>query len=103
MRGAFLSVLSLPFLGHLMHIHPYVVSSRPKLLARTFFRLLLLPGFLIFHLPSRALGFPRWGRLGRALQAAPERLGRMERVLKRWVGSGYHNEDEHAAGMATKH
>ncbi|GAA6031728.1 hypothetical protein JCM8097_001955 [Rhodosporidiobolus ruineniae] len=104
MAGAFLNVLSQPYLAHLQSLQPFVPSTRLKSLAQSFFRLLLLPSFLVFYLPSRLLSIPLWGRLGAALFGkGSTKLRLLESAVRPVVGSGYLNEDEHAAAQATRH
>ncbi|GAA5872265.1 hypothetical protein JCM8547_004797 [Rhodosporidiobolus lusitaniae] len=101
-RGAFLSALSLPYLNYLTLLRPYVPSTPEKRLTRSLFRLLLVPSFLIFHLPSKALG-PWWAKLGAILTGGGTgKLRLLERLVRGWSGSGFRNEDDHAAAQATK-
>ncbi|KAG0664955.1 hypothetical protein C6P46_000581 [Rhodotorula mucilaginosa] len=95
LRGAFLNTLSQPYLAHLTNLQPFDPTlSRLKRLSRYLFTLTLLPSFLLFYLPAQILALPAWGRFGNWLLGAG--LGKtrwLERVLSRWVGSGYRNED----------
>lgn len=95
LRGAFLNTLSQPYLAHLTNLQPFDPTlSRLKRLSRYLFTLTLLPSFLLFFLPAQILALPAWGRFGNWLLGAG--LGKtrwLERVLSRWVGSGYRNEE----------
>lgn len=97
--GAFFSTCSQPYLGHLTLLRPYSPSTLPKKLTSYLFTLLLVPSFLLVHLPSRLLGL-RWGRLGTWARRAQEGvLGLLERGLRARVGSGYFNEGEGASAV----
>ncbi|GAA5843114.1 hypothetical protein JCM11251_003935 [Rhodosporidiobolus azoricus] len=102
--GALLSVLSRPYIAYLTHLSPYVPTSTPsKALTVKLFRLLLLPSFLLFHLPAKILGTPAWASFGRALTGrGVEKLRWLERWIRGSVGSGYVNEDDHKAAQTVK-
>ena len=95
LRGAFLNTLSQPYLAHLTNLQPFDPTlSRLPPPPLYLFTLTLLPSFLLFYLPAQILALPAWGRFGNWLLGAG--LGKtrwLERVLSRWVGSGYRNED----------
>lgn len=94
LRGAFLNTLSQPYLAHLTNLQPFdPATSWLKTLSRYLFTLTLLPSFLVFYLPARILALPAWARFGNWLLGAKSDKTRwLERVLSRWVGSGYRNE-----------
>ncbi|GAA5922328.1 hypothetical protein JCM1841_003070 [Sporobolomyces salmonicolor] len=94
LRGAFFNTLSREYLAHLILLRPYTLSPLQKL-TRTLLRLLLLPSFLIFHVPSKLFGIPAWARLERALGSVGARtLWKLEASVRGFVGSGYRNADE---------
>ncbi|GAA5969882.1 hypothetical protein JCM11641_008073 [Rhodosporidiobolus odoratus] len=102
-RGAFLNALSRPYLAHLTLMRPYAPSTPSKLYTRTLIRLILLPSFLIFHLPSTLLGLPMWARIGKVLSG--DGWGKMtvlERLFRGIVGSGWLNEADHEAAKQVK-
>ncbi|GAA6002095.1 hypothetical protein JCM10207_003070 [Rhodosporidiobolus poonsookiae] len=103
LRGAFLNALSRPYVAYLTLIRPYVVSTPEKKRVRTLFRLLLLPSFILFYLPSRILGIPQWRQLGSfLLGGGVTKLRLLEGYVRKWTGSGYVNENDHKALQAMK-
>ncbi|GAA5900788.1 hypothetical protein JCM5296_004895 [Sporobolomyces johnsonii] len=93
LRGAFFNTLSREYLAHLILLRPYTLSPLQKL-TRALVRLLLLPSFLIFHVPSKLLGIPAWAQLGGALGGVGARtLRKLEASVRGVVGSGYRNDD----------
>ena len=65
--GSFFSTLSQPFLGHLVLLrnHDPTTESLSRRLLGTLYTILLLPPFLLFHLPSilaKRLGMKLTGR-----------------------------------------
>ncbi|BGP14657.1 hypothetical protein JCM10213_001633 [Rhodosporidiobolus nylandii] len=102
-RGAFLNALSLRYLSYLTLLRPYTPTTRSKRLLRTLTRLLLLPSFLLFHLPSRLLGWPAWARFGALLLGTgARRVKALEWCVRGVVGSGWLNEDDHKAARGLK-
>ncbi|GAA5884774.1 hypothetical protein JCM6882_005388 [Rhodosporidiobolus microsporus] len=102
--GALLSALSRPYIAYLSLLRPFIQTSSPsKALAVKLFRLLLLPSFILFHLPSKLLGLPAWAAFGRLLTGrGVNKLRGLERWMRGSVGSGYINEDDHKAAQTVK-
>ncbi|GAA6050789.1 hypothetical protein JCM3770_001646 [Rhodotorula araucariae] len=93
LRGAFLNVLSQPFLAQLTILRPYDPSPPIKALSRRFYRLCLLPSFILFYLPGRALRAPLWAQLGAVLCGRSVHvLQALERLARGVAGSGYWND-----------
>lgn len=93
LRGAFLNALSRPFLIHLISLRPFDRSSRLKALARTFYRLCLIPSFLLFYLPARIFAAPAWAEMGGYLLGqGVVKLKALERLARGFVGSGWRND-----------
>ncbi|BGP38694.1 hypothetical protein JCM10449v2_002629 [Rhodotorula kratochvilovae] len=93
LRGAFLNVLSQPFLAQLTILRPYDPSPPIKALSRRFYRLCLLPSFILFYLPSRVLKAPLWAQLGTVLFGrSVSVLQALERLARGVAGSGYWND-----------
>ncbi|GAA5900032.1 hypothetical protein JCM8208_005571 [Rhodotorula glutinis] len=92
LRGAFLNVLSQPYLAQLTILRPMDLSPPAKALTARLYRLLLVPSFVLFYLPSRLLG-PVWAQLGALLfgRGAPA-LRALERLSRGTAGSGYWND-----------
>ncbi|GAA5936597.1 hypothetical protein JCM3775_000143 [Rhodotorula graminis] len=92
LRGAFLNVLSQPYLAQLTILRPMDLSPPAKARTARLYRLLLVPSFLLFYLPSRILG-PVWAQLGALLfgRGAPA-LRALERLSRGTAGSGYWND-----------
>ena len=92
LRGAFLNVLSQPYLAQLTILRPMDLSPPAKAHTARLYRLLLVPSFILFYLPSRILG-PVWAQLGALLfgRGVPA-LRALERLSRGTAGSGYWND-----------
>jgi len=92
LRGAFLNVLSQPYLAQLTILRPMDLSPPAKALSSRLVRLALIPSFVLFYLPSRILGSV-WAQLGALLfgKGLPK-LRALERMARGVTGSGYWNE-----------
>ncbi|GAA5835892.1 hypothetical protein JCM9279_002134 [Rhodotorula babjevae] len=92
LRGAFLNVLSQPYLAQLTILRPMDLSPPAKALTARLYRLFLIPSFILFYLPSRILG-PVWAQLGALLfgRGVPA-LRALERLSRGTAGSGYWND-----------
>lgn len=98
MLGAFFNTLSQPYLGHLILLRPYDPKSLTKRIGRTLFSLLLLPSFLLFHLPGtfmNKMGITAGRGLGASVAGGVlSAAGTMERFARGLFGSGFSNSDE---------
>ncbi|KDE05947.1 hypothetical protein MVLG_03633 [Microbotryum lychnidis-dioicae p1A1 Lamole] len=95
--GAFGSLLSQPYLGHLVLLRPYLPTATiGKRIGRFVVNLIMIPPFLCIHMPLYAMGYGmRTSAVARKTDRLVARLViKAESALSWCTGSGWWNERE---------
>ncbi|SCV74084.1 BQ2448_6516 [Microbotryum intermedium] len=95
--GAFGSLLSQPYLGHLVLLRPYLpMATIGKRIGRFMINLVMIPPFLCVHMPLYIMGFGfRQTFVARNTDRLVSKLvGKAKGALSWFTGSGWWNESE---------